>query len=153
MGRQMLETKADDKQEIASSYSVISYPGTSLPDTYQNLIFSKWLRSLRYGNDYYKLIDQDAYFIAYHAYISKLLAQPDAIVRLAVLTDDPDVVLGFSVTRGTTLDYVHVHKDFRKQGIGTTLVPKDIHSITHLTKIGMAIWNAKLAHAKFNPFI
>jgi GNAT superfamily N-acetyltransferase len=116
------------------------------------LIFSKWLRSLRYGNDYFKLIDPPAYYAAYHRFIQNILNHPDTSVRLAVLSDDADVVLGFSVSRGTILDYVHVHKDQRRQGIGRQLVPKGIDTITHLTRTGLSIWGSKMAGVKFNPF-
>jgi GNAT superfamily N-acetyltransferase len=135
------------------TYSIIAYPAAKLPDTYRNMIFSKWLRSLRYGNDYYKLIDQEVYFTTYHIYIENLLSRPNAVVRLAALTEDQDVALGFSVARDNVLDYVHVQRDYRRTGIGTSLVPKGIDTITHLTKIGAGLWSLKLPQAKFNPFI
>ncbi len=74
-------------------------------------------------------------------------------MKLAVLTDDRDVVLGFSVSRGKVLDYVHVQKDLRKQGIGTALIPLGIDTITHLTKSALPIWGSKYGSWKFNPFI
>ncbi len=111
------------------------------------------MRSFRYGNDYMKLADSDSYYRSYEIYLTLLLYKPEAVVRLAVLTDDPDVALGFSVVRGPILDYVHVHKDFRKQGIGKKLVPNDIETITHLTKTGMKLWSTKLPKATFDPFI
>lgn len=137
---------------LKSSYSVVPYQGQSLPESYKNLVYAKWLRSLRYGNDYFKLIDSDSYFKAYHKYIEHLLSRPSLIVRFAVLTEDPDVVLGFSVSEGTTLHYVHVHMDNRRLGIGRSLVPFEVKTITHITKIGLSIWNAKMPHAVFNPF-
>jgi GNAT superfamily N-acetyltransferase len=73
-------------------------------------------------------------------------------VRLAVLSDDRDVVLGFSVSREDILDYVHVHKDMRKQGVATSLIPKDIKIITHLTKTALLVW-PKYENITFNPFI
>ena|ERR1035437_9602134 len=151
MEHKELETKSNDIQAI-STYDIISYPGPNLPDTYRNLVFSKWLRSLRYGNDYFKIIDSAAYFSAYNKFISLILSKPNTTVRLAVLTDDHDVVLGFSVARDNTLDYIHVHKDMRKQGIATSLYPKTIDTITHLTTVGMAIWTAKIPNVLFNPF-
>jgi GNAT superfamily N-acetyltransferase len=116
------------------------------------MIYAKWLRSLRFGNDYFKLIDSDDYYLTYHRYITNLLAQPAATVRLAVLSDDRDVVLGFSVTRGNILDYVHVHKDHRRCKIGTHLIPCGIDTITHVTKSALPIWNNKYSNWKFNPF-
>ncbi len=116
------------------------------------MIFSKWKRSLRHGNDYFKLIDSDAYYEIYDRYISRLLADPLSVIRLAVLTDDRDIVLGFSVCRRHVLDYVHVHKDHRRCGIGTRLVPRGTSEITHVTKTGLTIWGSKYPDWKFNPF-
>ncbi len=150
MGSEEVETRAN---EVESTYKVISYPGPDLPAQYKNMVFSKWLRSLRFGNDYFKIIDSDAYFSSYHVYIAALLLKPDAVVRLAVLSDDYDVVLGFSVARGTVLDYVHVQRDYRRQGIGSSLIPDGTTIVTHLTKNGMSLWTSYLPTAKFNPFI
>lgn len=117
------------------------------------MIFSKWLRSLRYGNDFFKLIDPEAYYSRYEAMIQRILRAPETEVRLAVLSDDHDVVLGFSVSRGSALDYVHVHKIQRRQGIGKNLVPDGITTITHLTKTRLTIWGSKYGEWKFNPFV
>lgn len=133
-------------------YVVLSFKARELPAAYRNMIFSKWLRSLRYGNDYFRLIDQNSYFDNYHRYIEILLARPSSMVHLAALSDDRDVVLGFSVTEHTALHYVHVQKDHRNCGIGTALIPAKIEWITHLTKAGMSIWNAKMKEANFDPF-
>src|ERR1700677_1012158 len=116
------DTKEVDQEATQATYSIITYPGSSVPEAYTNLIYSKWLRSLRYGNDYFKLIDSEAYYDVYHKYIESILAKTNTQVKLAVLTDDKDVVLGWSVSRDKTLDYVHIHKDHRRQGIATSLV-------------------------------
>lgn len=140
------------KQGVLSSYTVKAYQARLLPSPYQGLVYSKWLRSLRYGNDYFKLVDPDAYYRAYHKYITTILAWSDSVVRLAVLSEDPDVVLGFSVARGKILDYVHVHKHQRRMGIGTSLIPSGIDTISHVTKTGLSIWGSKYGHWLFNPF-
>lgn len=134
------------------TYSVIAFSGPFLPATYRSLIFAKWLRSLRHGNDFFKLIHTNDYYATYNRLIDALLRKPESVVRLAVLSDDPDVALGFSVCRGSILEYVYVHRDHRRQHIGTLLVPKHIDTITHLTKTGLTIWGGKYGHWKFNPF-
>ncbi len=127
------------------------------------MIYSKWLRSLRFGNDYFKLADAAAYYEAYQRYITNILQV--ATVRLAVISDDEDVVIGFAVVRNNILDYVHVLRlrlksitgfdvvDYRRRGIGTKLVPKNIDTVTHLTRTALTIWGSKYSHWKFNPFI
>lgn len=147
-----------------SAYTVVQYSGKDLPASYRGLIYSKWLRSLRHGNDYFKLIDGKSYYESYSAYISMLLLKPECVVRLAVLADDRDVVLGFSVSRGTVLDYVHVLRirlkvptgfdvtDYRRHGIGTKLIPKGIDTFTHITKTWLIVWGNKFPQWRFNPF-
>lgn len=152
MGTEAVFSEAVREEGLMSSYSVIAYRSRDLPESCRNLVFSKWLRSLRHGNDYFRLTDSHAYFKAYDRYIAKILGEIDTAVRLAVLSDDHDVVLGFSVSRANVLDYVHVHKDHRKMGIGTNLIPKGVDTITHVTRTGMSIWGSKYPRWKFNPF-
>lgn len=149
-------------EAVSHSYTIYVYPGALLPKQYLNFVFSRWAKSYRHGNDYIKLCDSDSYFAAYRKYILALLLRPETRVRIAALSDEMDIALGFAVIREKILDYVHVHKDFRKQGIGRYLVgiphmetPHNntkIEEFTHLTKTGMKLWPTKLAHAKFNPF-
>lgn len=141
---------AQQVQQEVASYKVVAFD--HVPEEYRNMIFSKWKRSLRYENDYFKLIDCDAYFKAYDKYLSGILAADNLVFTIATLSDDIDVVLGFSVSRGTVLDYVYVNKEFRRIGVGARLIPRGITTITHLTKTGMTIWNNKYSAWKFNPF-
>lgn len=140
---------------------MIEFSGADLPKQYVGLIFAKWLRSFRYGCDYFKEMDPRSYYEHYKNYITALL--PGSRIRLAVLTDDSDVVLGFSVSRGTTLDYVHVLRmrlggefvDYRGKGIASRLIPNEIDAFTHLTKSFIPIWknkDKKYKTWKFNPF-
>src|SRR5271166_5811041 len=115
-----------------NTYTIKPYLGSSLaqlidvPESYKNLVLSKWLRSLRFGNDYFQIIDADVYFKTYSQYITLILNRPLTVVRLAVLTDDPDVVLGFSVSEKNKIHFVHVHKDHRRLGIGSDLLPPNV---------------------------
>lgn len=137
---------------MTDGYRVVAYSVHAMPKDYRPLIYAKWLRSLRYGNDYFKLSDPVSYYRAYHAYIDRILADIACVVRLAVLADNADIVLGFSVSRGTALDYVYVQPELRRQGIGTKLVPQGIESITHLTRTALTIWASKYAKWRFDPF-
>lgn len=153
MGDTSIHTEAATSESVVdASYRVLSFPSSKLPTAYIGLVYSKWLRSLRYGNDLFRLIDADSYYKAYHRHVSLVLEHPNTVIRIAVLSDDHDVVLGFSVSRGNVLDYVHVHKDQRRLGIGRSLVPDGIEWITHVTKTGLTIWGSKAGHWKFNPF-
>lgn len=153
MEDQEMVAEANAPKEVSASYTIRCFAGVELPAQYQGLVFSKWLRSLRYGNDYFRIIEQEAFFQVYNKYIESILSRQNTIVNLAVLSDDEDVVLGFSVNQPQVLHYVHVQKDQRRQGIGKSLVPPNIHTITHVTNIGLSIWGSKRPDWKFNPFI
>lgn len=146
----------DDGSEVlygmSTTYSVISYKASELPKEYEALIFSRWLRSFRYGNKFLRSSDPAPYYKNYHLYLENLLKKPDSIIRLAVLTDDHDVVLGFSVVREDVLDYVHVQVNHRKHGIAKKLVPETITTTSHMTDLAKGIWQKKYKDIKFNPF-
>lgn len=135
-----------------TAYQIVKYAGLSLPPAYFAFVMSKWKRSLRYGNDYFRLADPTAYYTAYSLYLDRLLGGPSVAIRVAVLADAPDVLLGFSVSRPGILDYVFVQKDFRRIGIGANLIPDDAKAFTHVTKTWLTVWANKYPKLKFNPF-
>jgi len=143
---------ANHQNQIEATCKIKICKGDRLPDTYRNFIIARWTRSFRYGNDYMRLIDSDAYYKAYTKYIESLLQQPNTLVRIAILADTPDVAFGFAVTSKEVLHYVYVGLDYRRLGIGKLLVPGPISEFTHLTKTGLKLWPAKASKAKFNPF-
>lgn len=149
----ILHEKAAES-EVKPSYSILVFNASKLPSKYLPLIYSRWLRSLRFGNNLFRRITSHQYYKHYHYYIEKLMSKPDCLVRLAVLSDDHDVVLGFSVSREDVLDYIHVHSDYRMNRIGTSLVPEGITTFTHFTTIAIDIWNRDPKYNKwnFNPF-
>jgi GNAT superfamily N-acetyltransferase len=139
-------------EEAPSTYSVISYRASSLPSNYRPMFFSNWLKSLKLENDFFRLIDNRPYYDAYHRYIELLMERPKSQIRLAVLTDEPDTVLGWAFVEETTLHYCFVHWDHRRQGVAKSLIPAPIKTITHLTKDGISYWTRHFPDAKFNPF-
>lgn len=139
-----------NESKISDAYKIISFEGKKLPTQYHNLILSKFLRSLRYGNEYFNLIDKDNYFPIYSKYFQTILDRPDSVIKLAILSDDDDVVLGWSMMENKKLHYVYVNKDNRKIGIAKTLTKKPFEIITHLTAIGLSIWSSKF-HNKTGP--
>lgn len=146
-------------QEMNDSYKVLTLNGQdSEVGPYLGFILSNWMTTLRYTNDWFKLIDEDIYYTTYSKVIRAILDRPQTQVRLAVLSDNLDVCIGFSVCELQILHYCFVKREGRKQGIATSLVPKDIHTITHLTVPGVVIWTHKMFksktfHVVFNPFL
>lgn len=138
-----------------SSYHVITLKSSDPRlDRYRNLILSTFLRSVRNGNETYALIDDKSYYKAYKLYIAQILSRPGVLIKLAVLTDDEDFALGWSLYEDTHLEFIYVKRHLRKEGIGKSLMPRDIHSFSHITMIGKSIWkwNKKYSQLKFNPF-
>ena len=133
-----------------ASYEVIAYKALNIPSGFENVVKAPFLNSLRYGNDLFKLIDQESYYTAYGKYIDSLLKRPKAIVRFAVLDDL--TVLGWSLTEVDIVHYVWVKKEVRRQGIAKALVPFEFKFFSHITNKGLSIWNAKCPQARFNPF-
>lgn len=127
---------------------VVIRPGTKEDEAF---IFSTWLRGQRFGNDWYELIESNAYYTNVHNNISAILSNPDTVVSIACPESDPDVILGYSVSNGSTLHWIHVKGAWRKLGLAKKLVPVKIKTVTHLTKVGRSIM-AKKEGIVFNPF-
>ena len=132
---------------------VTAYPGREIPRRYLNLVRSRWVRSYKRGNGYMKIVHPPAYYFSYNPYVNSILNRPDTVVRIAALEEDDDVVLGFSVVERNILHYVHVPKDYRRQGIGAMLTPSGLDWFTHLTEVGMKLWSMKMPNLKFNCFL
>lgn len=130
-------------------------PGT---EEDKNFIYSTWLKGLKFGNDWFKHIDTAAYNTNYVKVLNKLYYDPNALITVACLKTDPDVILGYSICRvtldnKTLLDWVFVKTAWRKIGIARSLVPLHLDAITHLTIPGVHIWKAKFPNVPFNPFL
>lgn len=117
----------------------------------RNFIMSTWLKGLRYGNDWFELIEASVYYENYQKALDRLLGLVVTEVRVACLKDSPDVILGYAVSRGKTLDYVFVRKAWRGIGVARDLVPSDINTVSHVTDVGRSILKKKPS-VKFNPF-
>lgn len=112
------------------------------------LIYSTWMLGLYHGCDWFNKIEKKAFFDNYKKVVEKRVTDSD--IKVAVLTEDPDVILGYVCYRGNVLDWIFVKKAWRKMGIAKMLTPKDIKICTHLTKVGRSL---KPKDWIFNPFI
>lgn len=113
-----------------------------------NFILSTWLKAIYYGSEYWNLVDQEAYFKNMEPFIKKLLIK--STVKVACLSDDTDVVLGYSVYQNNSIHMIFVKKSYRKLGIGKMLYPEGIDTVSNLTTQGNAI--RKKMNLKFDPF-
>jgi GNAT superfamily N-acetyltransferase len=116
----------------------------------QGFVYKTWLRGLYYSNDWVKEIPTCIYYGYYPNVINFVLSSPKTQVKLAVLKEDLDVILGYAVFEEEKLHWVFVKPPWRKLGIAKMLVPENITTVTHLTFIGRAIKQKK--KLVFNPF-
>lgn len=116
----------------------------------KSFIFATWLRGLRYGNDWFTLIDKDTYFQCYHKVLERILVS-GVTIKVACLLEDPEVILGYSVSKDSRLDWVFVKKAWRNIGLAKLLIPQDLKTVSHITQVGKAII-AKTPTVKFDPF-
>ncbi len=116
-------------------------------------IMATWLRGLYYGDSWFSLINKDVFMTAYHLHLETLLKTPGITVKVACLKDDPEVILGYAVlTADRIVHWVYCKGAWRKIGIAKSLVPDNVTSATHLTKIGLSILRKK-PRISFNPFV
>lgn len=141
-----------------NKYLIVSFPSSELekPERKEikGLIMARWLRSYKNGDKKLRKANAGTYYAAFHPFVENLLKKPDSTVRLAVLEDDKDVVLGFSVFREDVLDYVHVQVDARRLGIGKSLIPENITAFSFITELAFKLWQSKKEYKllQFKPF-
>lgn len=117
-----------------------------------NFIFATWLNGLRYGSDFYGLVDKASYFKNYHEVIKNIIERPTASILVACLTDDNDTIIGYSISEPTILHWVFTKPVWRKLGIGKDLIPPGTKYVTHMTNIGADLLKKKLPNVVLDPF-
>lgn len=111
-------------------------------------VYSTMLKGLFFGCELYSQIEPKAFYDNYSKVVDALLDRSE--IRVAVLAETPDVILGYSITNGPILHWVFVKKAWRNQGIAKQLVGQ-ITAVTHLTKPGQSIKIKK--GLTYNPFL
>lgn len=117
----------------------------------ENFIISTFLRGLYYGDSWFSQIPKSIFMDCYKVAAERLIKH--ATIKIACLPDEEDIIIGYSILSNdyTTVHWVYVKKDWRKQGIATSLVPKYASYVTHLTALGKELL-PKLKDAVFHPF-
>lgn len=116
-----------------------------------NFVKATWIKALRFGNPWFAKSKGASYYKSYSRVLDTILSQPDVSVAIACLADEHDVIIGYAVTRGRTLDFVYVKRAWRKVNIAKGLVPSNINKVTHLTDIGTSILS-KYPKIVFDPW-
>lgn len=115
-------------------------------------IYSTWLKGFYFGNTWRHRVEQEPYAAQQRPLIEYILFHPETEIRVACLKEDPDVIVGYNVSRGTILDWIWVKPIWRKLGVGTMLMHGNTKAYTHLTTIGRAILRNKKKKWTFCPF-
>jgi hypothetical protein len=121
----------------------------------RSFILACWLRGVYYGNTFFSDIPKGIFMEHYHKVLERFLDNPKVTITVACLKDDPQVILGYSVTRLSSkgeqiMDWAFVKKAWRNIGIARSLTPSNLQVVSHQTKIGKAL---KPAGVVYNPFI
>jgi hypothetical protein len=115
--------------------------------TDEGLIYQSWMMGLYYGNTWYQNIEPNVFYARYRRILDYLVKKSHT--RCAVLKEDPDVVIGYSVIEKDKLHWIFVKSDWRRYGLAKMLLSPDIKYVTHLTKLGKHL---KPREWIFDPF-
>lgn len=120
-----------------------------------NLIFATWLKSYQAASPNTKHIPRDDYFTGHHKVLERIFARKPTVM-LAVLPDDHEVILGYSVTENDTIHYVYVKPAFRRYGIATALLGASGISprarFTHYTYV-IRLMHERVKEMTYNPYL
>lgn len=120
----------------------------------QNFVLATFLRGLYYSSDYFKQVPKDIFMTSYKNICSLAWSSPAVSIKVACLKEDPQVILGYSVTsaNGEALMWIYVKTAWRKQGIGKSLLPNNTKYVTNINALGSTLIKEKLPGVVFNPF-
>lgn len=119
----------------------------------ENFILATFLRGLYYGDSWFSLIPKDIFMANYKHIAKAILENKNTVVLVACLKDDPDVTLGYSLSSkdGSTIHWIYCKSNWRKKGIGRSLLPGKYTYVSHLSKLGKSLLE-KINNPQFNPF-
>ena len=132
---------------MSDQFTIVDGIGTA-----RNLVFATWLKSYQTSSIHAKGIPKDLFFAEHHRLIERIFER-DPVVRLAVLPDDHDVVLGWVVGTPGIVHYVYVKPSFRRYGIARALLKPfgDKFTYTHATYVLRDLY-PRLDGCVYNPY-
>lgn len=117
----------------------------------EDYVFTSWVQSSYYSHypkfpNLYSIEKETKrsreFFKNKSRHINYILPMGD--IKIACLKETPMVIIGYSVSFDKHLWYMYVKGDYRRQGVGTLLMPKDIETVSSsLTGIGKTIVTKK----------
>lgn len=118
-----------------------------------NFIKATWLNGIYYGNTFLSKMDKNLFMKYYSSILDNYLASKTTMIKLAVLKEDPEIIVGYVAYRNlneemSVMDYVFVKKNYRNTGISKALIPYNTKYCTILTSLGAKY----LKNLQLNPF-
>lgn len=102
------------------------------------IIYSTWPKGAYYGALEIPPGNKKRWFKSFYEHVKERLK--DSEIRIAALTEDPGVIIGYAIIHGKTLEWAYVKEAFRLQGIcRLLLLNREIEMIANVTKIGRYI--------------
>lgn len=121
-------------------------------DEDQAFVYATFLRGLYYGSSWYGTINKKSFMDNYPAVLDKILEKDNTQLKIACLSQDENVILGYCIVEGPVLHWIAVKEAWRGQGIAKKLLAgSEITHVTHLTKVGSLI--SKQKGWIHNPFL
>lgn len=119
----------------------------------KNFILATFLRGLYYGDSWFSTIPKDIFMDNYKLVAERIIGDPRINIRLAVLREDNDVILGYSILSADhkAVIWSYTKTAWRRQGIARSLLPSNPLYVMHLSELGKELL-PKLSGAVFNPF-
>lgn len=114
------------------------------------LIYASFLRGLYYDNEFFNMIPKKEFMENYKGALTSLLDKSK--ITIACLKEDPDVIVGYTITNPSVLHWVYVKSSWRKQGVAKLLLPTIPTFFSHFTSLGLSLNKQKNYNLIFNPF-
>lgn len=120
----------------------------------ENFVLATFLRGIYYGDSWFSQIPKQIFMDNYKKVAEVLVNdRTRTCIQVACLKEDLDTIIGYSIlsTDYQTIHYVYVKANWRKRGIGRSLLPQYPSAVTHLTELGKQLL-PKFKDCMFNPF-
>lgn len=116
-------------------------------------ILATFLRGVYYGNQFFNMIPKNIFMDSYKKVGEALLVHPNVQIKVACLSDDPDVMIGYAMLSKDleTIHFCFIKSAWRQQGIMKAILPIIPKNSTHFTKLGLSLMNKY--NITFNPFL
>ena len=117
---------------------------------YKNFIRYTYLKTIRASCDYFKAIPADVFNSVTIEHIENILNR--SFVTIIVPIKSPEVIIGYSVHLGKTLNIVFVKKVFRGNKLSRKLIPSGITKYTTFVNKNHRFLLDKYPNMTFNPY-